>query len=74
MKVMTIADSLIEEGIEQGIEQFRSLLIKQLRSHFPNHVTSAHLYRIEKAEGDQLFYWIERLATASSIKEVFSCL
>lgn len=85
MKIKTIADSLIEEGIEQGIEQglfrgrqaerqhFQSLFIKQLKSRFPKQVTSHYLRLIEKAESDQLFYWVERLATSSSIEEVFSC-
>ena len=89
MKIKTIADSLIEEGMEQGLtqgltqgrqeglqqglQQFRSLLIKQLKSRFPRHMTSHYLRLIEQAKSDQLFYWIERLATSASIEEVFSC-
>lgn len=70
-KVMTIADSLIEQGIEQGIEKFRCLFIKQLRARFPHQVTSEYLHLITTAESDQLFYWIEQLGTVSSIEEVF---
>ena len=89
MKIKTIADSLIEEGMEQGLTQgrqegrqegrraerqhFQSLFTKQLKSRFPKELTSHYLGLIEKAESDQLFYWIERLSTAASIKEVFNC-
>lgn len=77
MKIKTIADALIEEGMEQGRQEelcrFQSLFITQLKSRFPRKITSQYLNRIEQAESDQLFYWIERLATSSSIEEVFSC-
>lgn len=77
MKFKSIADSLIEEGIERGIErgieQFRSLFLRQLKSRFPRQVTGHYLHLIKQAESDRLFYWIERLATASSMEDVFSC-
>jgi hypothetical protein len=46
---------------------------KTARLTFPHYVTPHYLRLIENAESDQLFYWTERLATSSSIEEVFSC-
>ena len=75
-KVMTIADSLKLEGrLEErlvGLQQFRSLLVSQLKSRFSGQVTEEHLHLIEEAASDKLSYWIGKLMTASTIEEVFS--
>ena len=75
-KVMTIADSLKLEGrLEErlvGLQQFRSLLVKQLKSRFPSQVTEEHLRLIKEAASDKLSYWGEKLMTAATIEEVFS--
>ena len=76
-EIMTIAEAFISDGLKQGKQQernqFRSMFLKQLQNRFPNQVTIEHFQRIEKAESDKLFYWIENLLTAKSVEDVFSC-
>ena len=61
-------------GEQKGIQQFRSLLLKQLNARFPNQVHSHYLHLIEGADADKLSYWGEKLMTAKNIEEVFSCI
>ncbi len=83
-KIMTIAESLRQEGLregltiaeslrQEGLQQFRSLFVKQLKSRFSNQVTPHYLQLIKEADTDKLFYWGEKLMTASNIEKVFSC-
>ncbi|MBX9743387.1 MAG: Rpn family recombination-promoting nuclease/putative transposase [Chthoniobacterales bacterium] len=80
--IMTLAEAFVEEGRQEGMQKsrqeerqkFRSLLIKQLKNRFPNQVTAHYLNLIQEADSDKLFYWCEKLITAMSVEEVFSCL
>ena len=70
--IMTIAESLIEEGIQKGMQQFRSSLLRQLGRRFPNQITSNHLELIEDADSESLSLWSEKLMDATCIAEVFA--
>ena len=76
-KIMTIAESLKleghQEGLQEGLGQFRSLLVKQLKARFSNKVTPHYLNLIKEADSDKLTYLGERLMNAINIEEVFSC-
>ena len=69
--IMTLAEAWIEEGRQEGLQKFRSLLVKQLERRFSNQITSNHLQLIEEADSESLSLWGEKLIDASSIEEVF---
>ena len=69
--IMTLAEAWIEECRQEGLQKFRSLLVKQLERRFPNQVTANHLQLIGEADSESLSLWGEKLIDASSIEEVF---
>ena len=63
----TIAQALQEEA---GVKALRMALIRQLRKRF-GEVPAATVQTIEAAEGTvQLDHWLDRFATAKSLREV----
>ena len=74
--IMTIAESLVNKGLQTGLQEgreegCRSLLIKQLNRRFPNGVTDRHLFLIEEADSATLSEWGENLIDSTSIDELF---
>jgi len=72
-KIMTLAEQLIERGMEQGMLQGEhQLLVRQLRRKFLT-IDNKYLSLIKNAEEEKLLTWGERLVEASTLKEIFGC-
>lgn len=67
-KVMTIAESLKQEGRQEGEV---TLLVRQLNHRFANHVTKKYLQLLEQADCETLSEWGENLLDAKTIEDVF---
>jgi len=79
-KVVTIADSLreegfkkgIQEGVQQGMQQgeFR-LFLAQLKRKFA-HVPRKYMTLLQNADENSLLRWGERIIDAATLKEIFT--
>ncbi|MBX9578227.1 MAG: Rpn family recombination-promoting nuclease/putative transposase [Chthoniobacterales bacterium] len=83
--VMTIAESLIDEGLQKGLQKGRqegrqeglqegeaTLLIKLLKRRFGVDAVERYLMQIRQADSEQLSRWGENFIDAQSIEDVFS--
>ena len=60
---------ILKEGIKQGIDVARRILLKQVRFRF-GEIPAWCEQRLQSASADQLEAWSERVLTAESIEDV----
>ena len=62
----------VQEGIEQGVERERKLLLRLLRRRFGAEVDGAIERRVAAAHAEQIEIWAERVLSASTLAELLA--
>jgi hypothetical protein len=62
----------IEEGLKQGLERERKLLLRLLRRRFGDEVNGETERRIAAARAEQIEVWVERVLSAATLAELLA--
>jgi hypothetical protein len=62
----------IQEGLQQGLERERKLLLRLLRRRFEAEVDGETERRVAAASAEQVEVWVERVLSAATLAEVLA--
>jgi hypothetical protein len=62
----------IQEGLQQGLERERKLLLRLLRRRFGAEVDGETEHRVAAATAEQVEVWAERVLSAATLTELLA--